>query len=110
LGRTDPVPPVRPELVLTEKEWQRQVLDLARLCGWRHGYHTFDSRRSASGFPDLVLVRERVIFAELKSETGKLSAAQADWLAALEAAGAETYVWRPSDVVDVMQALRRRAH
>jgi hypothetical protein len=95
-------------LEITEKEWQAQVLDLARLCGWRHGYHTFDSRRSASGFPDLVLVRERVVFAELKSETGKLSAAQVAWLEALEAAGAEAYLWRPSDLVDVMQTLRRR--
>jgi hypothetical protein len=101
---------VKGEYVLSEKEWQRQVLDLALLYGWRHAYHTFDSRRSSSGWPDLCLVRERVVFAELKSEKGKVSAAQADWLAALEAAGAETYVWRPSDVVDVMQALRRRAH
>jgi hypothetical protein len=73
---------------LTEKEWQAQVLDLARLYGWRHAYHTFDSRRSASGFPDLVLVRERALFAELKSKSGKVSAAQADWLAALVAPSA----------------------
>ena len=48
------------------------VVDLARTLGWRV-YHTYDSRRSQPGFPDLVLVRERILFLELKSETGKLS-------------------------------------
>ena len=48
---------------MTEKEFQRLVVDYATLHGWMH-YHTHDSRRSTPGFPDLVLVRERIIFAE----------------------------------------------
>ena len=35
--------------------------------------------------------------AELKRETKQPSQAQLDWLAALEAAGVEAYIWRPSD-------------
>lgn len=93
---------------LTEKEWQAQVKELAALMGFRRAYHTFDSRRSASGFPDLVLVRERVIFLELKREKGKLSETQKEWLTALIHAGAEAYVARPSDFDDLAKILRYR--
>lgn len=56
------------------------------------------SRKSKAGLPDLILVRRgRCIFAELKTEKGKLRPAQADWVAELEAVeGVEVYVWRPS--------------
>jgi hypothetical protein len=81
---------------VTEKAWQATVLEAARTCGWLV-YHTHNSRRSQPGFPDLVLVRDRVIFVELKAEDGKLSHAQADWLAALGRAGADVHCWRPSD-------------
>lgn len=94
-------------LNLTEKEWQSKVTDLATLHGWRW-YHTHDSRRSPSGFPDLVLVRgDRVIFAELKKENGKVSPHQTAWLTALTATPAEVYVWRPSDWPDVLKVLAR---
>lgn len=53
---------------LTEKQWQEQVVQLAKLCGWLV-YHTWNSMHSAAGFPDLVLVRDtRIVFAEVKSE------------------------------------------
>ena len=41
---------------ISEEQFQQQVIDLATLRGWRC-YHTRDSRRSAEGFPDLVLAR-----------------------------------------------------
>jgi len=85
-------------LETTEKEWQAQVVALARTLGWHGLYHVFDSRRSASGFPDLVLVRERVVYVELKSETGKVSPAQKQWIGWLLDAGAEVYVARPRDL------------
>lgn len=93
---------------LTEKDWQAQVLELAQTLGWKKAYHTYDSRRSHSGFPDLVLVRDRVIFVELKRETGKLSDSQEMWIDALQAAGAEVYVWRPRDLEEAAAVLSKR--
>ena len=48
-------------------------------------YHTYDSRKSEPGFPDLVLVRRgRIIFAELKRRGGQLTGAQGRWLNELD--------------------------
>jgi hypothetical protein len=54
----------------------------------------------------LVLVRDRVLVVELKSERGKPTAEQRRWLDALEAAGAEHYLWRPSSWPEVERVLR----
>jgi hypothetical protein len=35
---------------MTERTWQDQVVEAATLFGWAV-YHTYDSRRSAPGFP-----------------------------------------------------------
>ena len=94
-------------LDISEKEWAAQVYDLARTFNWRR-YHTYRSERSPAGFPDEVLVRDRVIFVELKRESGKVSLAQAEWILALRAAGAEAYVWRPSDLDEVGRVLTSR--
>ncbi len=93
------------DLTMNEAEWQRTVTDLARTLGYLI-YHTQDSRRSASGFPDLVLVRDRVIFAELKTERGRMTGAQHWWVSTLRVARAEVYVWRPSDYDMVERTLR----
>lgn len=82
----------------TEQEFQSSVLAYAHLMGWKT-YHTFDSRRSAHGFPDLTLVRQgRLVFAELKSEWGRVTVPQSAWLDDLGAVpGVEAFLWRPSD-------------
>jgi hypothetical protein len=82
---------------LSERAWQGQVLQLAALYRWT-AYHTFDSRRSQPGFPDLVLCRDRVLFRELKTDRGRLTGDQERWLEALRAAGADACVWRPADL------------
>ena len=65
---------------LHEDDLQAHIVRTARMLGWMV-YHTFDSRRSAEGFPDLVMVRDgRLIFAELKSQKGKRRPEQGDWL------------------------------
>ncbi len=93
---------------LSEKDWTAQVVSLATMFGWKR-YHTHFSKRSPRGFPDEVLVRPpRIVFAELKSDVGKLTEAQAEWLEALAACGLETHVWRPSDLEQVGQVLGRR--
>ena len=73
---------------LTERVWERHVEELAAALGYR-SYHTHDSRRSAAGFPDLVLLRppRPPIYAELKTERGKVSPAQQEWILELQAAG-----------------------
>lgn len=71
---------------------------MAQWLGYRLQYHTHDSRHSAAGFPDLVLVgRGRLLFIEVKSATGKLTTPQLAWYAGLLDVGAEAYVWRPAD-------------
>lgn len=87
-----------PPLPMTESELSECVRSLARTLGLRI-YHTYDSRRSYSGFPDLVLVgRGGHVFRELKATAGDYpTPEQQAWLDALTAAGADTGVWRPSD-------------
>lgn len=95
---------------ITEKQWMNQVRTLAMILGWRP-YHTYCSVYSDAGFPDLVLVhtkQRRVIFAELKRDTGRVTERQQAWLDDLAAAGAEVYVWRPSHLDEVEQILRSR--
>jgi hypothetical protein len=93
--------------LLTEKQWSSQVYDLCRLMGWKR-YHTYFSKRSPAGFPDETLVRDRVVFLELKTETGKVSPHQKEWLTALLNAGAEVYIARPRDFTGLADVLRSR--
>ncbi len=88
----------------TEKEFMAQVIALAKLRGFKV-YHTHDSRRSESGWPDLVLVRDRIFFVELKTEKGKVSAEQDDWLRAISIAGGIVCVWRPSMWAEIERVL-----
>jgi VRR-NUC domain len=100
---------ITPLADLSEKEWQAQVVALAKQTGWKGAYHTFDSRRSTSGFPDLVLVRERVVYIELKSQNGYLSKAQAQWILWLLEAAAEVVIARPHDLALLGQLLGPRS-
>jgi hypothetical protein len=91
---------------LSERRFQGQVVRLARLFGWST-YHTWDSRRSDPGFPDLVMVRRpRIVWAELKSERGRLTADQKAWIEELRACGQSVYVWRPSSWREIEGVLR----
>ena len=88
------VPPPR----ITERQWHRAVVSLAETLKWRV-FHCARSdlstrNRTAVGFPDLVLARDgRVLFAELKTATGRLTAEQVQWCDALP----HWYLWRPTD-------------
>ena len=93
---------------IPEKTWQTQVVQLAQTLGWRRPFHVYDSRRSEHGWPDLALVRDRLIFAELKRQTGKPTDHQIDWLNALTRAGVECYLWRPADLDEVARILAHR--
>ena len=84
--------------VVTEAQWQQTVVDAAELFGW-WVFHDHDSRRNQAGFPDLCLIRPpRVLFLELKRQTGKVTRAQEEVLGMLAACpGVEERVARPSD-------------
>ncbi|HVM69552.1 MAG TPA: VRR-NUC domain-containing protein [Gaiellaceae bacterium] len=101
------IAPAKPLDDVLEKELTTQIVDLARTLGWRR-YHTHDSRRSAHGFPDEVLVRDRLILLELKREKGKLTPEQAAWITDLLNAGAEVYVVRPRDLQQIAEILAAR--
>lgn len=86
---------------MSERAFQQGVLKLARFHGFALAYHTHDSRRSAPGFPDLVLVNPRtgrVLWRELKTNKGRVSPEQRAWLDGLASAGQDAGVWRPDDL------------
>lgn len=102
---------------VSEAAFQAEVIELARMLNWRvahfrpaqttHGWRT-PVAADGKGFPDLVLARDRVIYAELKSTSGRTTAEQDDWLDALRRAGQEAYLWRPADLQNIADTLRRR--
>lgn len=86
---------------MSERQLQDQIIELAKRMGFIV-YHTHDSRRSAPGFPDLVLVhpkQRRVIWRELKSETGAPTPEQKVWISTLLLVGEDVDIWRPRDWV-----------
>jgi hypothetical protein len=90
---------------MNESQWQQRITDFCDILRllW---YHNPDSRRSNAGFPDLVIVGVRgMLYAELKAENGRVTAKQRTWHEALENAGAEVHVWRPSHWREVEQRL-----
>jgi NADH:ubiquinone oxidoreductase subunit len=95
---------------ITEKVWQSQVVGLAKTLGWRV-YHPFLSKWSEKGYPDLTCVntrQQRIVFIELKTEKGKLTPSQEEWIHDLKAAGQEAYMFRPSDWEKVAKILQHK--
>lgn len=93
------VPPAGPGPVprMSEAQLQQAVLDLARWLKL-YAYHTRDSRRSAKGFPDLVIAGPGgLIFRELKTDSGTWTIDQKAWGHALVVARADFDTWRPAD-------------
>lgn len=111
------------DLAMSEAQWQATVTDLALTLHWI-ALHHHDSRRQvgttrdgkpilvgdrdAAGMPDWLFIRERHFFAELKAEGSKPTARQQHILDGLRRAGAETYLWQPSDWPEVVTALTGR--
>lgn len=94
--------------LVTEKEFQAQVVEYAKLNGWLV-YHTYDSRHSEPGFPDMVMTREEAaIVVELKAVRGKLTADQEKWLSAFRRVPQlrdRVFVWRPGDWAEIERVL-----
>ena len=89
---------------MNEKEFMQQVTDAARKLGWKV-YHTYDSRRSEPGFPDLVLVKDRILFRELKRNGMMVTPAQSEWGFAIVMCGGDWRVWTPEDWDEIVDEL-----
>ncbi len=107
---------------MSEADLQASIIDLARTLGWTV-LHIDDARRevvtqagerrlvgdkNAAGLPDLIMLRERIVWAELKRERGRLRPTQQRILADLRRAGAEVYLWKPSDWPAIQHTLTSR--
>lgn len=106
---------------VSEAQFQSALIEMAHVLGWKcvhfrpalngSGNWRTPVAADGGGWVDLVLVRDRVIFAELKSVRGKMSPEQVAWKDSLEAAGAEYYLWRIDAWKDgtIERVLRKRA-
>lgn len=93
---------------ISEKTLQATVARLARQHNYLY-YHTFDSRRSPSGFVDCVLAKPGapLLCLELKTATGQVTPAQQAWLAALaQCTAVHAQVIRPADLEALVTLLR----
>lgn len=106
----------------SETDFEKMVVAYAQSLGW----HVMAVRRNVcvqrrnsgetynvtpwlydgDGWPDLTLVRDRLIVIELKSEKGRLRPDQVSWLSRLDTAKVEHYVFRPSDLEEIERVLK----
>ena len=96
-----------PELTISEKDFQNQIIKLATICGWKV-HRNWTEMHSPKGWPDIVAARlSRLIIAELKSDKGKVTPEQQEWLDLLYGTGkVEVFVWRPNNFEEIVEILR----
>lgn len=101
---------------MLEKDFAAQLEYLLDLYGWKWTHFRAAMRQSGTwstplsgdkGFPDYVAVRvPRLLFAEIKSSTGRATREQLSWLDDLGESGAESYLWHPEDFPRIQETLR----
>ena len=106
-----------PETDASEALFMQQVQQIAATCGW-DAHHIRPARYGATwktdglaGMPDLILIGQRgqgIIWAELKTRTGRLSDVQEHRITQLLENGQEVHVWRPTDVDAIVKRLSTR--
>lgn len=95
---------------LPEKALQAAVVRLLKQHQYLV-YHTWDSRRSPSGFPDLLACHEQpghmALALELKTASGHVTLPQQAWLGSLaQCTGIYAAVVRPADLAALVARLR----
>lgn len=96
--------------MMREDDLLRDVIAEAQRFGWLH-YHPFRSDKSVPGYPDLTLVRHRLMYRELKisSRPSDVTIPQRVWLHRLRAAGQDADVWTLDDwPLHIISELRSR--
>jgi hypothetical protein len=96
---------------VSEAAFMQAVVKLARQQQYLV-YHTYTSKRSPEGFPDLICARagSPLLAIETKTDTGQPTAAQAAWLEALGGCtGVVAEVWRPAQLQEIVGRLRGEA-
>lgn len=93
---------------ISERAFQNQVVQLAEMYGWLV-FHNPDSRMVRAGLPDLILIHDKcVIFAELKTDGGRLRPDQVVVIRKLQAAGQHVFLWRPRHFNTIKNVLNHR--
>ncbi len=108
---------------MTENEFQTMVIDCAKLNGWqvahfrgvrtqRHDGSVFYQtpvQADGKGFPDLVMIRERILIVELKAEKGRTTSEQEVWLQLFDDVlpPNSVFVWKPSQFDEIVKILAR---
>ena len=72
---------------ISEKDFMAGIIADAERLGWLT-FHTYDSRRSNEGFPDLFMLhptKMRIVILETKAMKTKTTAKQKAWIKALQA-------------------------
>jgi len=99
---------------------QKGIIDMARRLGWRvahfppvpteRGWRT-PVAADGKGFPDLLMVRDRLIVAEVKGDTDRLRREQQTWLDSFRLAGVAAHVWTPEQWLsgEIESILRARS-
>lgn len=90
---------------MTGRALQKEIIALARELGWKVAHFpvvktawgTWQTQVAADGkgFPDLLLVRDRIVVAEVKGTNDRLRPHQREWVDAFSLAGMPVYIWTP---------------
>ena len=102
-----------------EADFQKTLIQMAQYKGWKiyHSpkrqmkrndgstYYATAITADGKGYPDLTMVRKgRLIFSELKTDSGRTSPEQDSWLEELGKC-AECFVWRPKMWAEIERTL-----
>lgn len=112
---------------------QKAIVETARRHGWTVAHFTqvkteygwrVPVSADGKGFPDLILVRDRLVAVEVKGDGDSMRPDQKKWQSALLMAGVEYHIWtpkkwiegeieellsarvKPDDVVDLLRVTR----
>ncbi len=101
---------------MLEAQFKNSVIEIATRYGWfvHHDLPAMNRRgawathiQGNTGFRDLVLLNNRgvLVFAELKTDIGRVSKQQEQWLERLDKTQAIVQVWRPNQMPTIIKFL-----